>query len=50
MISDENFVIQQKNTEQDMDYPMRSSREPYNTPTKTNKFVYSYSGILSATE
>ena len=29
---------------------MRASREPYSTPTKANKFVYSYSGILSATE
>ena len=50
MISDENFVIRQKNTEHDPEYPVRSSCEPYNTPTKTNKFVYSYSGILSATE
>ena len=35
--------------EQD-DFEIRDQNEPYRTPTKTNKFVYSYHGILSATE
>jgi hypothetical protein len=47
---DDKFVIQQLHTFQDPDYPIHANREPFSTPTKSNKFVYSYSGILSATE
>ena len=40
----------QEHYEEEDPLDIRASREPFSTPIKANKFVYTYSGILSATE
>ena len=51
--SDEKFGTHKSHQEhcrESDNFDIRASREPFSTPVKSNKFVYTYSGILSATE